>query len=315
MHGSIGGRRFQAFWSTLRYCTASAMCGTATTSLPARSAMVRATRRARWVLRALQPSRAAAVFRNFRAAASAPRGCPAPSRPGPGWAALAGMGAGARRHHAFAHPRRCSRRAGPQQFVGRQGGHLHVQVDAVEQRAAELALVARNLVGRVAAGACGVTQEPARAGVHGRDQLEAGGKLALHGRAGDADVAAFQRFAQGFEGGPGKLRQLVEKQHAVVRQRDLARARRRAAADQGHRAGAVVGRAGRTLAPAARCRNGRPARPPPPTPALRWCPWGAAGRQSAAPACSCPSPGGRPSAGCVRRRPRFPVRGAPLPGP
>jgi hypothetical protein len=44
--------------------------------------------------------------------------------------------------------------------LGGQGGHLHMQVDAVEQRPAELALVARHLVGRAAAGALRRPKKP-----------------------------------------------------------------------------------------------------------------------------------------------------------
>jgi hypothetical protein len=35
-------------------------------------------------------------------------------------------------------------------------------------------------------------------------------------------VAALQWFAQGFERGAGKLRQFIQKQHPLVRQRDFA---------------------------------------------------------------------------------------------
>jgi len=136
------------------------------------------------------------------------------------------MGALAGRHHPIAH--RAARLAGHavQQVVCRQRGYFHMQVDAVEQWAAELALVAADLVGCAAAGARGVAQEAAGAGIHGGDELKACWKFALQRRARDADVPAFQRLAQGLQRGAGKLRQLVQKQHAVVRQRDLTRARR-----------------------------------------------------------------------------------------
>src|SRR5690606_13408760 len=65
-------RRVHGAWrNARRYCTDSATWLAVTCWVPARSAMVRATRRARWVLRALHPSRAAAVLRNFSAADSA----------------------------------------------------------------------------------------------------------------------------------------------------------------------------------------------------------------------------------------------------
>ena len=88
------------------------------------------------------------------------------------------------------------------QQVGRwQCGDFGVKVDAVQQRSAEPALVARHLVGRVAAGSGRVAEKAARAGVHRCHQLEPGREHALHRGARNADVAAFQRFVQCFEGG------------------------------------------------------------------------------------------------------------------
>ena len=64
----------------------------------------------------------------------------------------------------------------------------------------------------------------------------------------------------------GKLRQLVEEQHAAVRQRDLAWPRRRTAAHQRRRAGGVVRRAHRPLA--ASVRTSKPRAPSPCSAAL-----------------------------------------------
>src|SRR5690606_1641012 len=97
---------------------------------------------------------------------------------------------------------------------------------AVEQRAAELALVARDLLGRVAAGPAGMAEVAAGTGVHRRDQLEARRELALHGGARNPDVAGFQWLAQGLQCAAGELGELVEEQHARVRQRDFAGPRR-----------------------------------------------------------------------------------------
>ena len=65
----------------------------------------------------------------------------------------------------------------------------------------------------------------AGAGIHGADQLEAGGEIHLSGGPADGDVAGLQRLAQGVEHLALELRQLVEKQHSVVGQRDLAGSR------------------------------------------------------------------------------------------
>ena len=59
------------------------------------------------------------------------------------------------------------------QISGGQGGHFNMQVDAVHQRAAELALVARHLIGRAAARLLRGAQIAAGAGVHRANELKA----------------------------------------------------------------------------------------------------------------------------------------------
>ena len=83
--------------------------------------------------------------------------------------------------------------------------------------------------------------EAARAGVHAGHQHEAGLVLRLAADAGHRYHTIFERLAQGFEGIAAELRQLVQEQHAVVGQADLAGACVGASADEaGHRR-AVVG--------------------------------------------------------------------------
>lgn len=135
------------------------------------------------------------------------------------------------------------------QFAGWQGRHFQHQVDAVEQRAGELVVVAGDLLGRAAAAPVGVSVVAAGAGVHGRHELEAGRKLGPPGRPRDGDVAALEGLAQGLEHALLELGQLVQEQHPVVGQADLAGARRAAAAHQGRRGRGVVRRAQRPEAP------------------------------------------------------------------
>ena len=66
--------------------------------------------------------------------------------------------------------------------------------------------------------------------------------------AGDADAAGLQRLAQRFERGAVELRQLVEEQHALMRQADLAGPRAQAAADQRRQRGRMMRVAERPLA-------------------------------------------------------------------
>ena len=145
-----------------------------------------------------------------------------------------------RRLHAVAYDVAGLTCAGLHQFVLRQRGHVDLDVDAVEQRPGNACAVARDLVRRVAAGLGRVTEIAAGTGVHRCDQLEAGGEIGLPRRTRNRDAAGLQRLAQHFQHLPRKLRQFVEEQHAVVRQRDFARPRVAAAAHQRHRRGGVV---------------------------------------------------------------------------
>ena len=63
--------------------------------------------------------------------------------------------------------------------------------------------------------------------------------------AGDRDFAGLERLAQRFERLRLEFRQLVEKQHALMGERDFARPRAHAAADQRRHAGGMVRRAER----------------------------------------------------------------------
>src|SRR5438874_10856765 len=83
-------------------------------------------------------------------------------------------------------------------------------------------------------------QIAAGAGVHRTDQLESRRILGLACRARNRDAAGFERFAQGFEYLAVEFRQLVQKQHAVVRQRSFAGARIAAASDQRNAGSRVV---------------------------------------------------------------------------
>lgn len=93
-------------------------------------------------------------------------------------------------------------RWGIEQVGSGQGGHVDVQIDAIEQRAAEPALVARHLIGRAAARPWRAAQHRAqvttRTRVHGRHQLEARREIRPPRGPRDGDVSGFQRLAQGF---------------------------------------------------------------------------------------------------------------------
>lgn len=116
-----------------------------------------------------------------------------------------------------------------EQFFLRWRGHLDLHINAIEQRAGNARLVALHLIRRAAARAQRVAPIAARARVHRRDELEAGGEVRLMCGARDGDVASLQRFAQDFEYAAFELGELIEEQDPLVRERNLTRPRRVAA--------------------------------------------------------------------------------------
>ncbi len=94
------------------------------------------------------------------------------------------------------------------------------------------------------------------------DELKPARKLDRAAGARDHHPAILERLAQGLEHVAAKLGQLVEKEHAPMGERDLARTRRRAAAEQAGGGNGVMGRAKRARPadqrlqrPAARARD------------------------------------------------------------
>ena len=229
-HGSllvrlVGQVQRSMGWSSTRYCRVSARWTARTSALPARSAMVRATRRMRVIARAERPSRAAArssrrvpggverrdARQRRRAEARVPA-LAAPALP------LAG------RRHPLAHGGASVRRASlvGQLLVG-EGRDVDVQVDAIERAAPRAATGSRRRSPceqvQVRTRAAEVA---ARAGVERRDQHEVGRVGDRAPRAHDRHRAVLQRLAQRLQHRARVLEQLVEEQHAVVGQRDLA---------------------------------------------------------------------------------------------
>ena len=122
-----------------------------------------------------------------------------------------------------------------------------MQVDAVEQRAGNPRLIIGGAarIGAAAAGKAGLVGAAAAARIHRRDQHEARriGDAVIGAR--DRDFAGFQRLAQRVERLRLEFRQFVEEQHAVMGERNFARPRTQAAADQSRHAGRMMRRAER----------------------------------------------------------------------
>jgi len=85
--------------------------------------------------------------------------------------------------------------------------------------------------------------------IHRRDEHERARQRDFAGAARNRHVPVLERLAQDLEGGAFELRQLVEKQHAVMRERDFARTRNRAASEQRDIRYRVVRRAKRPRLP------------------------------------------------------------------
>ena len=176
----------------------------------------------------------------------------------------------------------------------RDPGHPDPQVDAVAQRPGDAARGSVPGRRRAAAAPGRVAVPAARAGVHRRDELEAGREDDRPPDPRDRDPALLQRLAQRLQRGPVELGQLVEEEHAVVREGDLARRHPRPAADERRVRGGVVGRAerarrGRGRGRALRRRPRR--RSSPRAPRRRRA--AAAGPGSCGPASSCRTPADR----------------------
>ena len=141
------------------------------------------------------------------------------------------------------------------QPVGGNGLHLDVHVDAIQQGAGDAVQIAPNLRGRAAALLRPAAQMAAGTGIHGADQHETRRIGGLGVDAGDGHEAVLQRLAQRLQHVPAILRQLVQKQHAVVRLADLAGQGVVAAAHQRGVGRGVVGRAKGPLSQQAAGRN------------------------------------------------------------
>ena len=85
-----------------------------------------------------------------------------------------------------------------------------------------------------------MTQIAARARVHGGHQLELRRISGLAGGARNVDFPRFQRLAQHFQHAAVEFGQLIQKQYAVMRQRNFAGFRIGTAAHQCRRAGGMV---------------------------------------------------------------------------
>ncbi len=129
----------------------------------------------------------------------------------------------ARGGHSCGHLRRAFARRWQGEVANVHRRHGDAQVEAIQQRAGDAAHVILRAAIAPAAGMPRLEGQPAPARVHGSNELKARreGNPVIGPR--DAHRAGFQRLAQHLQRARRELRQLVEKQHAIVRQRHLPR--------------------------------------------------------------------------------------------
>ncbi len=120
-------------------------------------------------------------------------------------------------------------------------GDFDMEIDAVEERAADALAVFLDEGRATAAFAFGIAIIAAGAGVHSGDKHEAGGEGHAADGAGDGDFAVFEGLAHDFEGAAAELGEFVEEEDAIVGHADFAGARVGTAAEESGVADGVVG--------------------------------------------------------------------------
>ena len=117
----------------------------------------------------------------------------------------------------------------------------HLQVEAIEEGAAEFAPVALAPALSADAGPLRVAIPTTGAGVGGGHQGDGAGKAQPRPGAADPHFPLFEGLAQLVKHIAAKFGQFIEEEHAVVGQGQIARPRDGATADQGRARAAVVG--------------------------------------------------------------------------
>jgi hypothetical protein len=112
------------------------------------------------------------------------------------------------------------RHAGGAHFLVVHRRHVNVNVDAIHERPGNLRNVALDHGRRAVAFTGAVVVKAARTGIHGRGQHETRRKSQRHGGARNAHRAILQRLAHHLEHITREFGELIEKEHAVVGQRN-----------------------------------------------------------------------------------------------
>ena len=137
----------------------------------------------------------------------------------------------------------------PLEDLARHTRDLDMQIKTIKQRPGQPRAITIDLLGRASAFSLRIAQIAARARIHGRDELKRCREFCVPRRTRHSDHTALQRLAQDFERATVELGKLIEKQHAVVSERDFTRTRLRSAADERYGRGRVMRTAVWTHAP------------------------------------------------------------------
>src|SRR5262249_6004893 len=107
------------------------------------------------------------------------------------------------------------------EFRGRGGVNIDRQINPVQSRTADTIVIVFTAAERATALSIRVTQIAAPARIHRGDKLESGGVSYMRRGAGNGGSTGFHRLTKRFQGLSRKFRQLIEKQDASMRERNL----------------------------------------------------------------------------------------------
>src|SRR5689334_18689742 len=125
--------------------------------------------------------------------------------------------------------------------------HVDVNVDSIQQWPGDLSHVTLDLRQRTATLARRIIPKTTGARIHRRGQNKRRRKRQRHRCAADRDLLIFKWLPQYFEHAAVKLRQLIEKQYALMGQRDFAGTRQCATTNQSGIANRMMRRSKRTF--------------------------------------------------------------------
>ena len=221
-----------------------------------------------------------------------------------------------RRQHPIPYLLRALRRRPTPQLLILHSGHLNMNIDPVQQRPTHLRHIPLNHRRRADTLPRFIVEIPTRTGIHRRRQHKPRRKAQTHRRPRNRHMPVLQRLSQHLQHIPRKLRQLIQKKQTIVRQRNLARPRHHASANQPGVGNRMVWRPERPMRhqPLLRIQHARDRMnlrrsPAPPQTVAKGAEMRQ--RQRASPASSCPTPAAQSSKCYAHPQPPPPAPASP----